>query len=164
MKKYLLRGLAFVGLLVAIAAVLALIESQLGQPMGLFSGSRPTDLGYKDGKFKPCPWKPNCVSSTADKGDTKHYIAPLAFAGSAEESWGKLKALIAKTPGSTVVSDTPGYLHVEFKSAAMGFVDDGEFALDAASGAIQVRSAARLGVRDFDVNRKRVESLRSQLK
>ena len=164
MKKYLLRGLALVGLLLAILAALALIESQLGQPMGLFSGSRPTDLGYKDGKFKPCPWKPNCVSSTVEKADAKHYIAPLAFAGSAEESWSKLKALIAKTAGATIVTDAPGYLHVEFKSAAMGFVDDGEFAIDSQSGAIQVRSAARLGIRDFDVNRKRVEHLRTQLK
>ena len=45
----------------------------------------------------------------------------------------------------------------------MGYVDDVELALDAAAGVIHVRSAARLGVRDFGVNRARVEALRSKL-
>lgn len=162
MKKILLRGLALLVALLALAGVLALIESQLGQPMGLFAGSRPTDLGFKDGKFKPCPWKPNCVSSTVEKGDAKHYIAPLALVGTPEESWAKLKTLVSASPRVTVVADNPGYIHAEFKSAGLGFVDDVEFALH--GGAIQVRSAARLGVRDFDVNRKRIEGIRSQLK
>lgn len=164
MKKCLLRGLAAAGMLLALCGALVLIETQLGQPMGLFSGSRPAGLGYQDGKFKACSWKPNCVSSTADKADARHYIAPLAFAGAPDAAWAKLKTLIATTPRATIVNESPGYLHVEFKSAAMGFVDDGEFALDAKAGAIQVRSSARLGIRDFDVNRNRVESLRSQLK
>jgi uncharacterized protein (DUF1499 family) len=56
-----------------------------------------------------------------------------------------------------------GYLYAEFKSAAMGFVDDTEFALDTSAQVIHVRSASRLGVRDFDVNRKRIESIRAQL-
>jgi uncharacterized protein (DUF1499 family) len=162
MKKLLLRGLALLAALIALAGTLALIESQLGQPMGLFAGSRPTDLGFKDGKFKPCPWKPNCVSSTVEKSDAKHYIAPLALTGTPEESWAKLKALVSASPPVAIVADTPGYIHAEFKSAGLGFVDDVEFALH--GGAIQVRSAARLGVRDFDVNRKRIEGLRAQLK
>jgi uncharacterized protein (DUF1499 family) len=45
----------------------------------------------------------------------------------------------------------------------MGYVDDVEFALDEKSGTIQVRSASRLGIRDFDVNRKRVEAIRARL-
>jgi uncharacterized protein (DUF1499 family) len=162
MKAILKRGLVLLVALLALLGSLALIESQLGQPMGLFAGSRPTDLGFKEGSFKPCPWKPNCVSSTADKGDAKHYIAPLALAGTPEESWAKLKTIVNGSPRVTVVTDTPGYIHAEFKTAGMGFVDDVEFALH--GGAIQVRSAARLGIRDFDVNRKRIEGIRAQLK
>jgi len=45
----------------------------------------------------------------------------------------------------------------------MGFVDDVELALDPAHSVIQVRSAARVGVRDFGVNRARVEALRAAL-
>jgi uncharacterized protein (DUF1499 family) len=45
----------------------------------------------------------------------------------------------------------------------MRFVDDVEFSLDPAGGVIHVRSAARMGIRDFGVNRARVESLRRAL-
>ncbi|MEP0959532.1 DUF1499 domain-containing protein [Microcoleus sp. FACHB-1515] len=44
----------------------------------------------------------------------------------------------------------------------MGFVDDVEFYLDEAAGVIYVRSASRLGQSDLGVNRKRVETIRSQ--
>jgi len=43
----------------------------------------------------------------------------------------------------------------------MGFVDDVEFLLDPAARTIHVRSASRLGRRDFGVNRERIESLRT---
>ena len=54
----------------------------------------------------------------------------------------------------------PGnYLYAEFRSKLLGYVDDVEFFHDGA--VIQVRSASRLGRRDFGVNRKRVEDLRA---
>lgn len=155
--------LAVVAALLCIGGGLILVETQLEQPMGLFTGTRPTDLGFKDGKFKPCSWKPNCVSSTTDKADTKHYIAPLTFTGSPEAAWAKLKGITANIRKTSVVADSPNYRHVEFTSATMGFVDDVEFALDAGAGVIHVRSASRLGIGDGGVNRKRVESLRSAL-
>ena len=130
--------------------------------MGLFAGSRPDGLGFQDGKFKPPSWKPNCVSSTVAKDD-KHYIAPLAVSGDASSAWEKLNAMIAANKSATVIKDGKTYLYAEFKSG-VGFVDDVEFALVAEAGVIQVRSASRLGVRDFDVNRKRIESIRQQLK
>jgi uncharacterized protein (DUF1499 family) len=43
----------------------------------------------------------------------------------------------------------------------MGFVDDVEFLHDPAKGVVHVRSASRLGRRDFGVNRERVERLRA---
>ena len=60
-----------------------------------------------------------------------------------------------------MVQRHPGYLHVEFTSRRLGFVDDAEFAMDPNGKRIHMRSAARLGVRDFNVNRERLERLRS---
>ena len=55
------------------------------------------------------------------------------------------------------------YLYAEFKSAGLGFVDDVEFALDEKASIIHVRSASRMGMRDFNVNRARIDSIRAQL-
>ena len=131
--------------------------------MGLLAGKRPANLGFANGAFHPGDWRPNWVSSTAPKDDAKHYVAPFAIAGNAAKAWSKLEAAIAATPRATIVKKAPGYIHAEFASAALGFVDDAEFALDKAGKAIQVRSAARLGVRDFGVNRARIESLRKNV-
>lgn len=62
-------------------------------------------------------------------------------------------------PRSTVVKQEANYLYAEFRSRLLGFVDDVEFLFD--GSAIQVRSASRLGRRDFGVNRRRVEELRA---
>jgi uncharacterized protein (DUF1499 family) len=74
-----------------------------------------------------------------------------------------LKEQVAKLPRATVVSERPGYLHVECRSKVFGFVDDLEFQLQAAQGTIAVRSASRTGYYDFGVNRQRVETLRAAL-
>jgi uncharacterized protein (DUF1499 family) len=44
-----------------------------------------------------------------------------------------------------------------------GFVDDFECLIDRNAGLIHVRSGARVGYSDMNVNRERVESIRSQL-
>ena len=62
-----------------------------------------------------------------------------------------------------MVQVEPGYLYAEFRSKLMGFVDDVEFLADPVKGVVHVRSASRLGRRDFGVNRERVEQLRSIL-
>lgn len=157
------KWLRYIGAAMLLAGAIVGVEILLEQPMGLFSGSRPSDLGFSAGKFKPCSWKPNCVSSTAPKDDVKHFIEPLMLRGTAEAGWKKLKDWLASNPSVKIITDQPGYIHAEFKSATMGFVDDTEFALDAGAQVIHVRSGSRLGVRDFNVNRKRIESIRAQL-
>jgi uncharacterized protein (DUF1499 family) len=152
-------GLTLIAIM-AIAGAAAAIEIVGGQPMGLFAGSRPASLGFNSGKFTPPSWKPNCVSSTVEKSD-KHYIDPLAFSGDANAAWAKLVGLVKGQTRVSMVSEKPGYLYVEAKSAGLGFVDDVEFALDEKASVIHLRSASRLGVRDFDVNRKRVEAIRA---
>ncbi len=153
--------LRYLGAALLLVSAIIGIEILLEQPMGLFSGTRPSDLGFNAVKFKACPAKPNCVSSTSDAKDAQHFIEPLKFSGAPDAAWNRLKQILAATPHA-VASEQPHYLHLEFKSARMGFVDDVEFALDAAAQVIHVRSAARLGVRDFGVNRERIESIRTR--
>ena len=149
-------------IILAALALLAAAAFHLGASMGLFSGKRPTDLGFRDGAFKAGDWKPNWVSSTAPKDDAKHYVAPFAFRGDRAKAWAALDAAISATPRAAFVRRDPGYIHAEFATKA-GFVDDAEFAMAADGSAIHVRSGARLGIRDFGVNRTRVEALRASI-
>jgi uncharacterized protein (DUF1499 family) len=116
---------------------------------------RPTNLGVTNGRFAPCRRTPNCVSSQADPADAEHYIAPIPFRGDAMAA---VKRALQAMPRTTVITEKQNYLYAEFRSKLLGFVDDVEFFYDGA--AIQVRSASRLGRRDFHVNRRRVEHLR----
>ena len=45
----------------------------------------------------------------------------------------------------------------------MGIVDDVKFRLDGKAGVIHVRLASRPGIRDFGVNRNRVETIQSRM-
>jgi uncharacterized protein (DUF1499 family) len=125
----------------------------------LFAGSPPATLGVRDGRLAPCPDRPNCVNSQAP--DAAHQIAPLAFDGDAAAAFARLAKLAGAQAGASIVTARETYLHAEFRSKAMGFVDDVEFLLDSATRTIAVRSASRLGYRDFGVNRERVEALRA---
>ena len=91
--------------------------------MGLFAGSRPTHLGYSSGKFVPLAWKPNSVSSTVEKSDA-HYIDPITFNGASDVAWRKLHGIVKASSRANIITDQPGYIYAEFKSAGLGFVDD----------------------------------------
>ena len=153
----------FLSLLVVIAIIAALISIEVlgGQPMGLFSGSRPDGLGFNNGQFKPPSWKPNTVSSTVEKSDAAHYIEPISFTGDAKDAWEKFADVVKSQSRATVITENKSYLYAEFKTPNMGFIDDVEAALDTKANVIHVRSASRLGVRDFDANRKRIEIIRA---
>ena len=121
----------------------------------MFDWRRPTNLGVKEGLLAPCRRTPNCVSSQAAPSDGEHYIAPL------RASMEEVKRAVEALPRTRIVLARPNYLHAEFRSRLLGFVDDVEFFFDGA--AVQVRSASRLGRRDFGVNRARIEQLRRML-
>jgi uncharacterized protein (DUF1499 family) len=118
----------------------------------------PENVGTADG-LAPCPASPNCVSSY--ESDAEHGMEALVYEGETAVSQARLLAIIQSMPGSTVVTNEPGYIHAEFRSAAWGFVDDVEFYFDEEAGLIQFRSAARLGYGDGGVNRKRMEDIRA---
>jgi uncharacterized protein (DUF1499 family) len=126
----------------------------------MLSWKRPDNLGVKDGRLAPCKRTPNCVSSQADPADGEHHIAPIPFKGSALEAMVAAKRAVESMERATIVRQDRGYLYAEFRSRLLGYVDDVELAYDEKAGVFHVRSASRLGRRDFGVNRKRVETLR----
>lgn len=131
--------------------------------MSLFSctGTKPVNLGIKDGKFAPCPSTPNCVSS--DATDSAHAIPAFQLVVPPAEAWRALRAVVESLPRVQIVTVSEDYLHAACSSAFFGFVDDLELHLRASQNMIAVRSAARLGHSDFRVNRKRVENVRGLL-
>lgn len=128
-----------------------------------FSGTRPDNLGPKEGKLAPCPNSPNCVCSQSPTSDSQHYIAPLPLKTSAPEAIASIKAIVESMERTMVITETDSYLYAEFTSAMMGYVDDVEFYADAAEQVVHVRSASRLGQSDLGVNRKRIEDIRAAL-
>lgn len=124
----------------------------------MFNWRRPDNLGVSNGRLAPCKRSPNCVSSQADPADREHYIAPIAFPGSMQS----LRAAIAELPLATIVAAEGEYLHAEFRTPILRFVDDVE--LLKAGDLLHVRSASRLGRRDFKANRRRVEQLRALIR
>ena len=132
--------------------------------MGLFSGTRPDDLGVREGRLAPPKRSPNNVNSQIDRqADPEHYIEPLRYSGDAGQAWAALRRIVEGMQRVKVVRAEPNYLYAEFTSKLMGFVDDTEFYLDEKAGAIQVRSASRLGWGDHGVNRQRIEYIRAKL-
>jgi len=132
--------------------------------MGLLSGTRPDNLGVRDGRLAPPKPTPNNVNSQTDRiADARHYIEPLRYSGDAQQAWAALRRVVDGMPRVNVVKAEPDYMYAEFTSKLMGFVDDTEFYLDEKAGVIHVRSASRLGRGDHDVNRGRIEYIRAKL-
>jgi len=125
----------------------------------MFDWRRPKNIGVIGGRLSPCRSTPNCVSSQADPADKEHYIAPIPFRGDAIAA---VRKAVESMPRSRIISADSHYLYAEFRSALLGYVDDVEFHYD--GKVIHVRSASRLGRRDFGVNRARVEELRKRIK
>ena len=121
------------------------------------TGNRPVDLGLKDGYLRPCPSSPNCVNSMVNE-DEVHRIEPFRGVSLAE-----LRELLQNEESVEIVTDHENYLHAEFTSLIMRFVDDVEFFSVAEEQVIHVRSASRLGRSDLGANRRRVEGLRTKL-
>ena len=119
---------------------------------------KPPEAQPADGRLRPCPDKPNCVSSQEEKASAQ--IAPLSFQGPPAMAWQSLKEAVRQA-GGEIRQEEDQYLWATFTSRVFRFVDDVEFRMVAAENLIQVRSASRLGYSDLGVNRKRVEKLRA---
>lgn len=152
--------------LIVIAAVILLVIAA-GQ-MGLLSGRVPNKLGVTEGRLRAPSKTPNSVSSQASTWADharrdEAQIDPLPLKGDGAATLATLRRLTEAMPGATVVEARADYLYVQFTSRWLRFVDDTEFWFDPAAQVVQVRSASRVGRKDFGVNRARVEALRTAL-
>ena len=112
-------------------------------------------------RLAPCSLLFNCVCSRSDAAP-RHRIVPFAVTGDPAAAFGRLKALLKGMERTKIVTATDDYLRATCRTR-LGFADDLEFRLCPEEGVMHVRSAARIGIYDHGVNRRRVETLRRRL-
>ena len=156
----------FVWSLLVVAALVAAVW--LAGRLGALRGRPPATLGVHNGRLSGPSSTPNSVSSQAELhaghpmlGYSR--IAPLPAYGGGRATIARVGEVIARMPGATVIEQRDDYLYAQFETPTLRFVDDVEFWYDPATSALQVRSASRIGRRDFGVNRARIEAIRRQL-
>jgi uncharacterized protein (DUF1499 family) len=144
-------------------AIVLLVAGRLG----LLGGPQPGNLGVREGRLKPPSKTPNSVSSQAalwPDAPQRAYaqIDPLVFQGDAAAAMARLRSVVESMPGARVVSASPDYLYAQFTTRWLKFVDDVEFHVPPGERVVHVRSASRVGRKDFGVNRQRIESIRAR--
>ena len=75
----------------------------------------------------------------------------------------EIQEIIENTPRSVIVELDGDYLHAEFTSKWMKYVDDLEVSFIPESSKLLVRSESRVGESDLGVNQQRVDLLKSKL-
>ena len=110
-------------------------------------------------KFSPCPDSPNCVSTQST--DQARFIEPLHYAGSLADARQKLIDILENKKRVRLVKVEADFIHAEFRSLVLQFVDDVNFYFPPDQAIIHVKSASRKGYYDFGANRRRVERLRA---
>jgi len=118
--------------------------------------STPKNIGVQNQKLSPCSWTPNCVNSNATKEPYK--IKPLPCIS--EDCLSLIEEFLLNNYKTKVVKKTSTYLYVVVTSPILHFKDDLEFLIEPGKHSISVRSSSRVGYSDFNVNRKRIESIR----
>lgn len=157
-----MRTLAILAFIFFVLPLLLLAAGQFG----LLKGRPPTEPGLRDGKLKPPSRTENSVSSQAALWPEADYAAeyatiePLAFTQDSALAMNRLRDVLTGWPGARILENNPEYVSVQFETRWLRFVDDAEFLLDPAARVIHVRSASRLGRKDFGTNRARIEAIR----
>ena len=86
----------------------------------------------------------------------------MVYSGDGIAAMSKLALVLTNQERTTLVTRHTDYLYAQSTTAVLKFTDDLEFWLDTRNSVIQVRSASRLGRKDFGVNRARIEAIRAQ--
>ena len=123
----------------------------------LSSTAQPPQSREDKTSLRPCPDKPNCVSSMAEKPEA--LIAAIDYSATDELAW-KNMVTVMDHVGGTVAEQDNHYLRATFTSMIFRFVDDVEIIQDPSNKVFHIRSASRSGHSDLGVNRKRVEKIR----
>jgi uncharacterized protein (DUF1499 family) len=151
MKKLVIRFVIGVGVIaIVFTAIMAILARIVKSPAG---------LGVENGKLAACPDSPNCVSTQSQ--DPRHQIAPIPYTTSPAMAKDNLLHIIRSMERTTIITEEATYIHAEFRTKGIGYVDDVEFYLDEEAKVIHFRSSARLPYYDFEVNRKRMEAIRA---
>jgi uncharacterized protein (DUF1499 family) len=146
---------------IIIALVILFIAARLYVAFGV---PAPRNLGVNNGQLPACPDTPNCVSTQAATTDTEHFMPAIPYTSDASFAMTQILRAVSSMPRVTIIKQEETYLHAEFRSRMMGFVDDVEFYVDDANKLIHFRSAARLGRGDMGVNRQRMTELSEKIK
>ncbi len=129
--------------------------------LGGCSAFLPKETGLKDGKLRPCPPAPKCVSSYYKEGI--HHIEPLNYTGSKEEAYGRVIDVLRDMGNAKIIVREPDYIHAEFEvSDSLGWSDDVEFLFDEETKTIHYSSSASAGIGfwDWNKNRRRAREIR----
>ena len=158
-----MKAIWFIGFIAIVLPTLIFFAGQLG----FLTGKVPQDLGVKDGRLKPPSNTPNSVSSQAKlypDHPLRVYadIAPFTFSGDGQAALKKLAGILRSMAKTVLVTETADYLYAQSTTPTLKFTDDVEFWLSPAENVIHVRSASRIGRKDFAANRTRVENIRAQ--
>lgn len=150
-------------LLVVALPLLVFVAGQAGW----LRGEMPAGLGVTEGRLKALSNAPNCVSSQAAlyPGHAQQSFAqidPLPLKpGGSEASLTALTQALQGMDGVSIVEQSPDYVRAQAQTHWLKFTDDLEFWINPERQVIELRSASRLGKKDFNANRNRIEALRS---
>lgn len=86
-------------------------------------------------------------------------MAPLPFLGNKDESKDRIMEIISGVKRLKIVQTSDSYVHAEFRTGFLRFVDDVEFSFDVDASFVYFRSASRMDYHDFSLNRRRTNEI-----
>ena len=149
-------------LLLALGAVLVLGAGVVTAAARSMSAMRRARLSADGRTLAPCPRTPNCVAT--DGAQAEQTLPRVPFTDAVADAQARARAALLAEPRLTIVDERAGYLRAEARSRVFRFVDDVEVVVDADARVFRFRSAARMGRRDFGVNRARMTRVSQRLR
>lgn len=124
------------------------------------SSLRPRETGLQDGKLRPCPPAPKCVSSYYRSGI--HHIEPLTYNTSRDKAYATLVEVLNGMERSSIITRREDYLHVQFELRPIKWIDNAEFLFEEDEKVIHYCSspAAPVGFWDWGENKRRARKIR----
>ena len=86
------------------------------------------NVGLKNRFLSPCPETPNCVSS--QEKNSQNSIQPITYEDSLRQAKDRISLVINSMRGTRIITKDDLYLHVEFTTQLLRFIDDVEFYFD----------------------------------
>jgi len=131
--------------------VVALVATRLSIPL---ISPQPKHINHQAPDLAPHTRNPNFVTSVGTP-------PPARATAALDADFETVVQALEATPRTELVFRSDTYAHFVATTPVWGFRDDVQILKT--EGRVDVKSSARLGVGDFDTNRKRVEKLRKRL-